>query len=351
MKITTRKIQAGYKQVFYCLLVLAISTVAGCKKDDQSGQPDGTNNGGTIKYVLNDNFIFGNLYKTLTAAGYQDTLAKPGPYTFLAPDNNAFVSVSGYNFFLDTDHKRMMLNMMRYYTLAGRVSFKSLPLVQNKLILTGTGGNIYVSKYLKGTDTVTTINGVKVTTIDNPASNGLIQVLPQVLNPELYQKTTDYIHSDTTLSLFAAAMQRAKLDASLLAGNNDYTILAPSNTAFQRSGKLGKNLGVSTLDSILVADPEKLVAFLKYHITEGRYFEGDLYKYVIANPAGIAMLNGKKVVIGGSETTYHSMTFLGSGNNGVARLIPFNSTIPFTNYADITCGNGVIHVINQVLIP
>lgn len=348
MKIT--KTPGGYKQVFYSLLSLMIITIAGCKKEKQPGQVAGGDNSSTIKYVLNDNFTFSTLYKTLNFVDFQDTLVRTGPYIFLAPENTAFTALTkGQN--LIFGDKGPILDMMRYYTIRGRISFKNLPLVQNKAVSTMTGLNIYISKYLNGTDTVTTVNGVKLTTLDNPASNGLIQVLPRLLTAGIYHKSLDYIHNDTTLTLFAAALQRAKLDISVLAGNDEFTILAPSNTAFQQSGKLGKNLGISTLDSILIADPDKLSAFLKYHIVKGRYFEGDVFKYVSANPSGITMFNGGKVVVGGSENTYHSMTFLGNGNTSASKLLPYNISKAFNIYTDIPFDNGVIHVIDQVLIP
>lgn len=351
MKIITYKIPAGCRQAICGLLTLFLLITAGCQKDAKTAQlPVADNN--SIKYVLNDNFTFGTFFKALSFVNFQDTLAKLGPYTCLAPDNTAFTTLTaGQNLIFDAKKPVPILNMMRYFTLKGRILFKNQPLLQNKAFLTLTGGNIYVSKYLKGTDTITTINGIKIAASDNLASNGLIQVLPRILTPQVYHKTMDYIHNDTTLTLFSIALQRAKLDVSLLAGSDEYTILAPSNNAFQQSRKLGKNLGVSTLDSILTADPDKLAAFLKYHMMQGRYFEGDLFKYITANPAGITMLNGKNVKVGGSENTYHSVTFLGNGNQTAARLIPYSSFESFNIRADIPFDNGVIHAINQVLIP
>ncbi|WP_091370943.1 fasciclin domain-containing protein [Mucilaginibacter mallensis] len=333
--------------------VLFILAINGCKKDNQIVKTPDAGSGSTIDFVLNDNFSLNVVYAGLQYAGLIDTLAKPGPYTFLASDNNAFLmeGVTQYGFYYFGSVGRVQ-NIMRYCILNGNISFKSLPLVQNKPFLTHGGGNVYVTKYLNGSDTIVTVNGLILSSIDNRASNGLIQVLPQVMNPEIYQKLVDHIHNDTTLTMFSAALQRCKLDVSLLSGSDEYTLLAPSNTAFYKSGQLGKDLGISTLDSILTADPVKLTAFLKYHIIKGRYFEGDLYRNMQADPTGIVMLDGGKVVIGGYPSGFHAITFLGSGNNGIPSQIPtpvfYDGTI---NYADIPCGNGVIHIINQVLIP
>lgn len=351
MKINLQQISAWLKMPV-CMLLLCM---AGCKKDtpQASGKAQ---DGNTINFVLNDNFTFSVVYGALVNTGLQDSLAKPGPYTFIAPDNDAYLlynipaTVTAYSF--QFYHNGSLKNEMHYYTIDGKIAFKNIPIVDNKPYKTHTGGNIYVSRYLNGTDTVTTVNGIQLVSADNAASNGLIQVLPQTLNPDIYPNAVAYLHSDTTLSLFAAALQRTGLDQSLLQGSDVYTLLAPSNTAFQQSAKLGLNLGISTLDSILMADPVKLTALLKYHLIAGRYFDGDLFRYAKTNPAGITTLNGGKVVIGGSTTGFHTITFLGKSDKGIAAAIAAPVQYdPIIHNANIPCGNAVVHIINRVLVP
>ncbi len=353
MKINLHKIPAWLKAAA-CILMLGTG-MAGCKKDTPQA-PTQVQDGSTIKFVLNDNFTFGVVYSALTFVNLQDSLAKPGPYTFLAPDNNAYLllniqyPVPSYEFqFLLT---RNLKSQLQYYILDGKIAFNDIPLVENKPYKTHTGGNVYVTKYLDGNDTVMTVNGLKLVSKDNQASNGLIQVIPQVMNPEVYLNAVSYLHSDTTLNLFAAALQHAGLDKSLLQGSDVYTLLAPSNTAFQQSAKLGLNLGISTLDSILMTDPAKLAALLKYHIIKGRYFDGDLFRYAKTDPAGITTLNGDKVIIGGTPYGLHTVTFLGDGDHGTPSAIakPLSGDLSVNN-ANIPCGNAVIHIINRVLVP
>jgi len=353
MTINLHKTPAWLKAAA-CLLMLSLS-MAGCKKNTMQA-PNRVQDGSTIKFVLNDNFTFGVVYAALTSVNLQDSLAKPGPYTFLAPNNDAYALIhiaypaTTYSFAYISP--AVMLNTMRYSILDGKIAFKNIPLTENKPYQTHTGGNIYVSKYLDGADTVTTVNGVRLTSTDNPASNGFIQVMPKVMNPEVYANAVAYLHNDTTLSLFAAVLQRSGLDKSLLQGTDVYTLLAPSNNAFQQSAKLGMNLGVSTLDSILMADPAKLAGLLKYHIIKGRYFDGDFFHFAKANPAGITTLNTGKVIIGGDPGGFHTITFLGNGNQGVPSVIAAPlSYNPVTNNVNIPCGNAVIHIIDRVLIP
>jgi len=335
-------------------LMLVLAASIGCQKEKAAG-PGNQEDPGSIKYVLNDNFNFSVITVALQATNLQDTLAKKGPYTFLAPDNPAFalVAITDPAFAYSFSYIRATLpDMMHYYILPGRNSFKNLPIGENnKPFATLTGGNVYVSTYLDGTDTIITVNGQKLRAADNTASNGFIQVLPQLLNPELYPTMTGRIHNDTTLTFFAAAVQRANLDLSLLGGSEAYTVLAPSNNAFRQSGNLGLSVDLSSMDAILHSDPVQLAALLQYHILKGRFFQGDLYRAALADPSGVTMLNGENLIIGGNAAGFHAITFQGKGN-----LQPSHIYLPpgynvYINNADFPCGNGVIHIIDQILVP
>src|ERR1700744_3384594 len=168
MKIITHNILAGYKPVKNLVLaLLMVLTIAGCKKDTKPA-PTQNQDGSTLNLVLEDNFDFGFAYAAFGTTGLLDLMAKPGPYTIICPTNEGFIEGHDFEFYSDAQLK----NMMDYCILNDRVAFKSLPLVHNKPFATLTGGNIYVSKYLNGADTVTTVNGFTLASQDNPASNG-----------------------------------------------------------------------------------------------------------------------------------------------------------------------------------
>lgn len=338
------------RPVFFILL-LALG-IAGCGKEDAPA-PGVEQDGSTIKYILKDNFSFGVLYAALSTTGMLDTVARPGPYTVLAPDNAAFsrqgvgYPTNPYSFQFFTPG--WLQQAMRYSIVPEPIAFGSLPLNTVRAYKTTGGGNVYVKTFGEAGDTIVTVNGFRLVSRDNAASNGFIQVLPQLLNPELYATTAAAIRSDTTTALFAAAMQRAGL-AELLSGSDEYTVLVPSNAAFQQAVNTGMN--INNLDGILSADPVKLSALLQYHIVKGRYFEGDLYRHASAHPDGISTMNGSKVQIGGNPSGFKAITFLGAGNNGQPAVIAIPPQYsPASNNANMPCGNGVIHIINQVLIP
>ena len=342
-----------------CVIALLLAIVfSGCKKDNDIHN-NSTVDASTIKFVLKDNFNFGGFNEMLNRLQLTDSLAQKGPFTVFVPDNDAFTLVgivapyntnSIYSYYFTGSQ---LLNRARYYIINDDVLLNKLPLVQNKAYLTRTGGYIYISKYINGGDTVITANGIRLVSTDNAASNGIVQVMPQLINPETYHTISEYIHTDTSLTLFAAAMSRSGLETSFLQGKDQYTVLGLSNAAMQASAKLGKNLGLSMMDSVLNADPAKLAVILKDHIIGGMNFEGDLYRQGAADPAGIAALSGNKIRIGGNPASPHAMTFQGTGNTIPAKiaLSADPNTGSAVNNANIPCGNGVVHIINQVLIP
>jgi len=116
-----------------------------------------------------------------------------------------------------------------------------------------------------------------------------------------------------------AAVQAAGL-VEALKGKGPFTVFAPTDKAF-------KALPEGTLESLLKEEnKDKLVSILKYHVVSGKVMAKDVMKIESAET-----LNGKTVSI--------------NTDDGV--MINKSNVIK----ADIACGNGVIHVIDAVLLP
>lgn len=115
-------------------------------------------------------------------------------------------------------------------------------------------------------------------------------------------------------TLVAAAKAADLVDA--LGAKGPITVFAPTNEAFEKLGK-------ATIEKVL-ADKELLTKILKAHIVEGNVMAADVVK-----------LNGKKVN-GFTVKVEDGKVMLGKAN--VVKT-------------DIKCSNGVIHVIDTVLIP
>lgn len=106
-----------------------------------------------------------------------------------------------------------------------------------------------------------------------------------------------------------------------LQGTGPFTVFAPTDAAFAK-------LPPGTIEALL-ADKEKLTAILTYHVVPGRVLAGDIIK---ANGAKPATVNGQKLDV-----------VLKNGK------VYVNGAQVVT--ADVTASNGVIHIIDTVLLP
>ncbi|MEQ9462435.1 MAG: fasciclin domain-containing protein [Haliea sp.] len=121
-------------------------------------------------------------------------------------------------------------------------------------------------------------------------------------------------------STLVAAIQAAGL-AEVLAGEGPFTVFAPTNAAFAK-------LPAGTLDTLLdPANKQQLVDILTYHVVAGKVYASDVVKLTTATT-----VNGADVSVKTSETG-----------------VQINSANVITT--DIKAGNGVIHVIDTVILP
>jgi len=123
---------------------------------------------------------------------------------------------------------------------------------------------------------------------------------------------------DNDFDVLVAAVQEAGL-ADALSANRQLTVFAPTDEAFE---ELADELGVEVEDLL---ELENLEDILLYHVTSGRRFANS----VVTAPR-IKMLNGDTVDVDGTEL-----------NDGQAEIVT----------PDIEASNGVIHVIDGVLLP
>ncbi len=122
-----------------------------------------------------------------------------------------------------------------------------------------------------------------------------------------------------SFSTLVTAVKAAGL-VDTLKGSGPFTVFAPTDEAFE-------NLPPGTLEAVL-ADKAKLTAILTYHVVSGKVMAADVVK-----------LNGK------TATTLQGSGLTINTTNGV-KIGAATVTKP-----DIACSNGVIHVIDTVLIP
>lgn len=143
--------------------------------------------------------------------------------------------------------------------------------------------------------------------------------------------TTDADIVDTAVAAgdfdtLVAAVQAAGLEETLR-GEGPYTVFAPTDAAFDA-------LPPGTVDALL-ADPDALAGILTYHVVEGEVLAAD-----------VAGLDGQQV------TTVNGATFtVQVADDGAVTLTDATGNTVNVTQTDIETSNGVIHVIDGVLLP
>lgn len=302
------------------LLLSAPVVLISCDKDDD----DATTN--TITDIVVANGDFSTLEAAVVRANLQTTLSGSGPFTVFAPDNAAFaaagITVSALNTLPPADVQKILL----YHTLGSRVNAANVPVGPNAKVTTASGDSVFVTRDARGVF----VNGVQVTTADISADNGVIHRIGRVLNPPVGNIVETAVASglDSLVKAVTRATTAPGGDPSLAGtlGSATLTVFAPTNAAFTQL------LGALSLTDINQIPIGTLLAVLRYHVVGGRAFSSDL-------------TNGSLTMLAGGNTTVSlaaGATIRGNGNGGNA------SNITATN---IVCRNGVVHLIDRVLLP
>jgi uncharacterized surface protein with fasciclin (FAS1) repeats len=253
---------------------------------------------------------FTTLTSLLTKAGLADTLATGGPFTVFAPTDAAFAKVPHATLAGLAKHPAQLKAVLLYHVVPGRVTASDVVKLSSAKTLEGSSVLIKVNKG------GVFVNQAKVTTPDVMASNGVIHVINKVLiPPKNIVATAKAAGKFTTLT---ALLKKSGL-AGTLAKKGPFTVFAPTDAAFAKVPK-------ATL-AALAKNKAKLRAVLLYHVVKGQVTAAEATKLRSAKTLQGKSLKirvkGGKVIVGGATVTK----------------------------ADVLASNGVIHVINKVLIP
>ncbi len=308
--------------LFAASLGLAIST-SSCKKEDDA--PAATN---TITDVVVNNANFSVLKEAVVKANLATTLSGAGPFTVFAPDNAAFSSAGITSASVVALTPAQLSDLLLYHTIGAKILAANVPAGPNAKVITAGGDSVFVTKNAAGVF----VNGIKVAAADVAADNGVIHVLSKALNKPSANIVATAQAAGSGLDSLVKAIVRANNatggDPNLIStlSTATITVFAPTNAAFTQL--LGA-LGVTDINQIPVAT---LLAVLRYHVVGGRAFSSDL-------------ANGPLTMLAGGNTTISlstGATIKGNGNGTNA------SAITATN---IMARNGVVHVIDRVLLP
>ena len=288
-----------------------------------------------------------SLVAALAHANLVGVLSGDGPYTVFAPTDSAFEEMGLNLSDFDTDEENATLAMiLSYHVTMGSVMSSDLSdgMEVNTLIQEPITVNFY------GEDTVVLNGDATVTSANVETSNGIIHIIDKVLMPpslttvtppvgeicyDMDTHTVDLSKTEETCdemwipsvdipttaaattihTSLVAALEKANLTTALK-GEGPFTVFAPSDAAFTAAG--------ISLDDF---DADTLANILTYHVVSGKVMSTDLSNGMMATA-----LNGGTLVFSISEGNVSV-----NGANVVLANVPVS--------------NGVIHVIDKVMIP
>jgi uncharacterized surface protein with fasciclin (FAS1) repeats len=295
--------------------------VAACGGSDDPGAPAAP---GTVVQVAQADPRFSTLVEAVVAADLNPTLTGSGPFTVLAPTNDAFAALLvelGITKAQLLADKALLTSVLTYHVVPARVARAQIP--AGRAVSTVQGGVFKVDVVAAALVVTDGRNRqATVTDTDIPASNGVIHVIDKVLLPA--DKTiVQTAQALPAFSILVQAVGAANL-ASPLSAPGPLTVFAPTDAAF---ADLLAELGLTQQQ--LLADTALLTKVLTYHVVPGRVLEAD-----VPLAAPITTLQGDSFIVGNTLVITDQR----------AR----NSRIVAT---DVLTSNGVIHVIDKVILP
>jgi transforming growth factor-beta-induced protein len=266
---------------------------------------------------------FSILVEAVVAADLADALSGTGPFTVFAPTNAAFVgllSELGLTKEQLLANKPLLTQVLTYHVLAGRLLSTGIVDGATPVTLQGQPIRLDTDGAVRITDARGRVASVVATDIQ--ASNGVIHVIDKVVLPT--DKTiVDLAIANPDFSVLVEAVVRADL-AGALSAAGPFTVFAPTNAAFV---DLLHELGL-TKDQLLVNKP-LLTQVLTYHVLNGRVLKAQV-------PAGVPI-----VTLEGSSFTVDSGLRITDEKGRRANIVA----------TDVIASNGVIHVIDKVILP
>ena len=330
MKIISKTI----KLLAVFLLVLGVTS---CSSDDDNGGPSAQSTTVVDVALAND---LTSLAAALEATDLVTTLQGTGPFTVFAPTNDAFTALlnaTGLDLDnLSTDEEALVRNILLNHVIVGQ----NLP--ASELITAGSG---YTNTAATGPNDenlslyFTTSNGVvlngqsTVTSADNTATNGTVHIVDTVIG---LPTIATFATTNDALSILVDALAYADTGTPTVpwintvsdATADPFTVFAPTNTAFANVlaelsltgfGEGMGELNAATTDAVLLN-----------HVVSG-------------NIQSSGLPNGTVSTLGGDITADNSAFTLTDANNRVSNIV--------TSLVDIQAINGVVHVIDTVILP
>ncbi len=334
-------------------LMLTLGLVAAaCASDDPEATAEDTTTTteaamaevGNIAEVATEAGSFTTLLAAAQAADLVGPLTGEDELTVFAPTDEAFAAALDA---LDLTAEELLSNpaladILTYHIVAGEVKSDVVVTLDGQEVETLNGQSVTVS--VDGG--AVKVNDANVTAVDVDASNGVIHVIDAVLVPadilealtgamddedameeedameDVPATVVDIASSSDDFSILVEAVVAADL-AGTLSGDGPFTVFAPTNDAFAAALE---TLGLTKEE--LLASPD-LAGILTYHVVPAKVLAADA---IAAAGTEVPTVNGDTIevsVVDGS-------------------VMVDGATVTAT---DLVAGNGVVHVIDAVILP
>jgi transforming growth factor-beta-induced protein len=257
---------------------------------------------------------FTTLAAALGAAELVETLKGEGPFTVFAPTDDAFAALpeGTVESLLLPENKQALTDILLYHVVAGKVMAEDVVTLTEAETVLGQNVSIKVDMGK------VYINDSEVIITDIVTSNGIIHVIDAVLLPK--DDIVDTAVADGRFTTLAAALGAAEL-IETLKGEGPFTVFAPTDDAFAK-------LPAGIVESLLLPENKQtLIDILLYHVVAGKVMAAD-----------VVTLTEAETVLGKNVTIKFEM----------GKVYINDAEVIIT---DIVTSNGIIHVIDTVLLP
>lgn len=261
---------------------------------------------------------FSTLVAAVQAAGLVDALKAEGPFTVFAPTNEAFGALpeGTLDSLLLPENADQLTRILLYHVVPGALTAAD---VTSRPFAKTLTANQQLARF-SVTDGVASVQNANIIDTDIEATNGIIHVIDTVIIPEDLPDIVDTAVNAGTFSLLVTAVQAAGLEETLR-GEGPFTVFAPSDEAFG-------NLPEGTLESLLEeGNLQTLIDILTLHVVPGKLTSPE-----VVESASLPTVNGQAL-----DVSIMGETVQVGGANVTA--------------TDIEAGNGIIHVIDTVILP
>lgn len=294
------------------LLIFSVLLFTGCNDEEEAPQMNERN----IVEVAADAGNFTILIEAAQKAGLANFLSTEDDLTVFAPTDAAFEALLGDLGVSSLDDIPVadLTAILTYHVIGAEIFSSALSTGYVPTLSEYDDNNI--SMYIDTGSGVVINNSAAVTTADIEAGNGVIHVIDKVILPPTVVNIA--LANENFTTLVQAVVKAGLVDALSSAG--PFTVFAPTNAAFD---SLFTQLGISGIDELTA---EQLTPILMYHVVPGNVLSSEL------TPGEVGTLSEDK----------NLTVDLSSG-------VKINQSSLIA--ADIQGANGVVHVIDQVLIP